>query len=144
MSLSIRCAKSVVYHWTDAYCMHTPSHTERERERLAALVHVSLSLSPPSPQCLLTAPPVTCHVHHLQAASPDEAALVSAVKRLGFSFNVRQPDRVVINALGTDESFEVLNVLEFNSTRKVPPVLLSFCVWMCQGIRGYGLMHLRG
>jgi phospholipid-transporting ATPase len=35
-----------------------------------------------------------------QAASPDEAALVLAVKQLGFSFNVRQPDSVTINALG--------------------------------------------
>lgn len=35
-----------------------------------------------------------------QAASPDEAALVQAVKHLGFSFNVRQPDSIIINALG--------------------------------------------
>eukprot|EP00043_Microstomoeca_roanoka_P004522 m.50266 g.50266 ORF g.50266 m.50266 type:complete len:1089 (-) comp12533_c0_seq3:442-3708(-) len=59
-----------------------------------------------------------------QAASPDEAALVSAVKQLGFSFNVRQPDRVVINALGRDETFFVLNVLEFNSTRKRMSVIV--------------------
>ncbi|EGD72161.1 hypothetical protein PTSG_00182 [Salpingoeca rosetta] len=59
-----------------------------------------------------------------QAASPDEAALVSAVKRLGFSFNVRQPDRVVINALGSDETFFILNVLEFNSTRKRMSVIV--------------------
>jgi phospholipid-transporting ATPase len=54
-----------------------------------------------------------------QAASPDEAALVEAVKLLGFSFNVRQPDSVGINALGQDETYRILNVLEFNSTRKV-------------------------
>jgi hypothetical protein len=35
-----------------------------------------------------------------QAASPDEAALVNAVKQLGFSFNARTPNMVFINALG--------------------------------------------
>eukprot|EP00730_Choanoeca_flexa_P004838 TRINITY_DN11817_c0_g1_i2.p1 TRINITY_DN11817_c0_g1~~TRINITY_DN11817_c0_g1_i2.p1 ORF type:complete len:1157 (+),score=344.14 TRINITY_DN11817_c0_g1_i2:140-3610(+) len=53
-----------------------------------------------------------------QAASPDESALVEAVKQLGFSFNVRQPESVTINALGQDQTYEILNVLEFNSTRK--------------------------
>lgn len=53
-----------------------------------------------------------------QAASPDEAALVAAVKQLGFSFNVRTPSTVIVNALGHDETYEVLNVLEFDSTRK--------------------------
>jgi hypothetical protein len=32
---------------------------------------------------------------------------------------VRQPDSVGINALGQDETYRILNVLEFNSTRKV-------------------------
>ncbi|EDQ89125.1 uncharacterized protein MONBRDRAFT_8524 [Monosiga brevicollis MX1] len=59
-----------------------------------------------------------------QAASPDESALVEAVKRLGFSFNVRQPESVQINALGRDEKYEILNVLEFNSTRKRMSVIV--------------------
>eukprot|EP00055_Hartaetosiga_balthica_P013214 m.66930 g.66930 ORF g.66930 m.66930 type:complete len:1162 (+) comp8199_c0_seq1:30-3515(+) len=59
-----------------------------------------------------------------QAASPDEAALVEAVKVLGFSFNVRQPDRIIINALGNDETFFILNILEFNSTRKRMSVIV--------------------
>ncbi|XP_020607976.1 phospholipid-transporting ATPase IB-like isoform X2 [Orbicella faveolata] len=53
-----------------------------------------------------------------QAASPDEGALVKGAKKLGFSFNVRTPTSVIINAMGQEEVYEVLNVLEFNSTRK--------------------------
>ncbi|XP_031569883.1 phospholipid-transporting ATPase IA-like isoform X2 [Actinia tenebrosa] len=53
-----------------------------------------------------------------QAASPDEGALVKGAKKLGFSFNVRTPTSVIINAMGKEEVYEVLNVLEFNSNRK--------------------------
>ena len=59
-----------------------------------------------------------------QAASPDEAALVQGVKALGFSFNSRRPDSVQINALGAEEVYQVLNVIEFNSTRKRMSVVL--------------------
>eukprot|EP00051_Salpingoeca_urceolata_P032761 m.17242 g.17242 ORF g.17242 m.17242 type:complete len:1165 (+) comp5427_c0_seq1:383-3877(+) len=59
-----------------------------------------------------------------QAASPDERALVEAVKRLGFSFNVRTPEGVVINALGQEERYDILNVLEFDSTRKRMSVIV--------------------
>ena len=59
-----------------------------------------------------------------QAASPDERALVEAVKHLGFSFNVRTPQAVIINALGQEERYEILNVLEFNSTRKRMSVIV--------------------
>eukprot|EP00054_Salpingoeca_dolichothecata_P013519 m.75492 g.75492 ORF g.75492 m.75492 type:complete len:1176 (-) comp20522_c0_seq1:32-3559(-) len=59
-----------------------------------------------------------------QAASPDEHALVTAVKHLGFSFNTRTPESVTISALGQDERYEILNVLEFNSTRKRMSVIV--------------------
>jgi len=59
-----------------------------------------------------------------QAASPDEAALVYAVKMLGFSFNARTPQKCFINALGKEECYEILNVLEFNSTRKRMSVIV--------------------
>jgi phospholipid-transporting ATPase len=59
-----------------------------------------------------------------QAASPDEEALVKAVKALGFSFNARSPSSVTINALGKEEEYEILNVLEFNSTRKRMSVIV--------------------
>ena len=60
-----------------------------------------------------------------QCASPDEAALVKAVKQLGFSFNVRTPQTVKLNVLGQDQEFQVLNVLEFNSTRKRMSVIVK-------------------
>ncbi|XP_032231937.1 phospholipid-transporting ATPase IA isoform X2 [Nematostella vectensis] len=59
-----------------------------------------------------------------QAASPDEGALVKGAKKLGFSFNVRTPTSVIINAMGKEEVYEILNVLEFNSTRKRMSVIV--------------------
>jgi len=59
-----------------------------------------------------------------QAASPDEGALVKGAKQLGFSFNVRTPTSVIINVLGQEEVYEVLNVLEFNSSRKRMSVIV--------------------
>lgn len=59
-----------------------------------------------------------------QASSPDENALVVGVKKLGFSFNARSPEMVFINALGKEERYELLNVLEFNSTRKRMSVIV--------------------
>eukprot|EP00794_Sanderia_malayensis_P006961 gene6961-7746_t len=59
-----------------------------------------------------------------QAASPDEGALVKGAKQLGFSFNVRTPTSVIINVLGQEEVYEILNVLEFNSTRKRMSVIV--------------------
>lgn len=52
------------------------------------------------------------------AASPDERALVYGAKRFGFVFNTRTPTYVEMNALGDQERYEILNVLEFTSTRK--------------------------
>lgn len=43
---------------------------------------------------------------------------------LGFSFNARSPSSVIINALGKEEEYQVLNVLEFNSTRKRMSVIV--------------------
>ncbi|CAG8455671.1 8932_t:CDS:2 [Paraglomus occultum] len=53
-----------------------------------------------------------------QAESPDEAALVSAAKNVGFAFLRRNNNYLRVDILGTEYDFEVLNVLEFNSTRK--------------------------
>ncbi|XP_062717098.1 probable phospholipid-transporting ATPase IA isoform X4 [Aedes albopictus] len=52
------------------------------------------------------------------AASPDERALVYGAKRFGYVFHTRTPTYVEIEALGVHERFEILNVLEFTSTRK--------------------------
>jgi len=53
-----------------------------------------------------------------QAASPDEEALVKGARELGFEFKNRTPSTVEILANGTKEIYEILNILEFNSTRK--------------------------
>ncbi|GMJ04749.1 aminophospholipid ATPase 3 [Hibiscus trionum] len=60
-----------------------------------------------------------------QAASPDEAALVLAAKNFGFFFYRRTPTTIYVREshverMGKiqDVSYEILNVLEFNSTRK--------------------------
>ncbi|KAF9453983.1 phospholipid-translocating P-type ATPase [Macrolepiota fuliginosa MF-IS2] len=53
-----------------------------------------------------------------QASSPDEAALVAGAELLGFQFRTRKPKSVFIDVMGQDQEFEILNVCEFNSTRK--------------------------
>ena len=74
---------------------------------------------------------------HYQASSPDEAALVAGAEQLGYQFHVRlslfltwdicptnaalqtrKPKSVFVNIRGTSFEYEVLNVCEFNSTRK--------------------------
>ncbi|XP_064784789.1 phospholipid-transporting ATPase IA-like isoform X1 [Oncorhynchus masou masou] len=59
-----------------------------------------------------------------QASSPDEGALVRAASSLGFVFCGRTPDSVIIHALGTEQRFELLNVLEFTSDRKRMSVIM--------------------
>eukprot|EP00743_Colponemidia_sp_Colp-15_P004663 GILK01005024.1.p1 GENE.GILK01005024.1~~GILK01005024.1.p1 ORF type:complete len:1174 (-),score=231.08 GILK01005024.1:215-3736(-) len=53
-----------------------------------------------------------------QASSPDELALVNGARFAGFYFHTRTENGVVVNMMGEDVSFEILNVLEFNSDRK--------------------------
>lgn len=53
-----------------------------------------------------------------QASSPDEAALVSGAELLGFRFHTRKPKSVFVDVMGQTQEFEILNVCEFNSTRK--------------------------
>ncbi|KAM6132811.1 phospholipid-transporting ATPase IA isoform 4-T4 [Pterocles gutturalis] len=59
-----------------------------------------------------------------QAASPDEGALVRAARHLHFVFTGRTPDSVIIESLGQEERYELLNVLEFTSTRKRMSVIV--------------------
>ncbi|NXH16048.1 AT8A1 ATPase, partial [Bucco capensis] len=59
-----------------------------------------------------------------QAASPDEGALVRAARHLHFVFTGRTPDSVIIETLGQEERYELLNVLEFTSTRKRMSVIV--------------------
>ncbi|PYH97716.1 phospholipid-translocating P-type ATPase domain-containing protein [Aspergillus ellipticus CBS 707.79] len=53
-----------------------------------------------------------------QAQSPDEAALVSTAKDCGFTLLGRSNDDLIVNVLGEERTYTVLNTLEFNSTRK--------------------------
>ncbi|KAK9050975.1 hypothetical protein SSX86_027602 [Deinandra increscens subsp. villosa] len=79
-----------------------------------------------------------------QAASPDEAALVTAAKNFGFFFYRRTPTMVYVREshvekMGKvqDVSYEILNVLEFNSTRKRQSVVCRYkdgrLVLYCKG-----------
>ncbi|XP_076889767.1 phospholipid-transporting ATPase 3-like [Bidens hawaiensis] len=79
-----------------------------------------------------------------QAASPDEAALVTAAKNFGFFFYRRTPTMVYVREshaekMGKvqDGTYEILNVLEFNSTRKRQSVVCRYndgrLVLYCKG-----------
>ncbi|KAK9720781.1 hypothetical protein K7432_003913 [Basidiobolus ranarum] len=59
-----------------------------------------------------------------RAESPDENALVSAAKDLGFTFLSRNKDSITIDVLGEEVTFQLLQVLEFNSTRKRMSVII--------------------
>eukprot|EP00727_Mastigamoeba_balamuthi_P008457 m51a1_g4233 putative probable phospholipid-transporting atpase ia isoform x2 (1527) ;mRNA; r:126100-132652 len=59
-----------------------------------------------------------------QSSSPDESALVEAAKSLGYEFSARTPRRVSIKVNGLTSEFELLNTLEFNSTRKRMSVIV--------------------
>lgn len=53
-----------------------------------------------------------------QAASPDEACLVKGAKSLGVEFTDRNETSVMISVAGEGRTFQLLNIIEFNSTRK--------------------------
>ncbi|EGV62433.1 phospholipid-translocating P-type ATPase [Yamadazyma tenuis ATCC 10573] len=54
----------------------------------------------------------------LKAQSPDEAALVGTARSLGFAFVGNTKQGVLIDTQGVTKEYQILNVLEFNSTRK--------------------------
>lgn len=54
----------------------------------------------------------------LSASSPDEQALVAGAGFFGFRFVNRTPGVAHVDVHGTSREFEMLDVLEFNSTRK--------------------------
>ncbi|KAK4886421.1 hypothetical protein RN001_002692 [Aquatica leii] len=59
------------------------------------------------------------------AASPDERALVYGACKFGYKFLSRTPDQVEIDALGERQIYEILNVIEFTSTRKRMSVIVK-------------------
>ncbi|XP_055810180.1 phospholipid-transporting ATPase 3-like isoform X2 [Solanum dulcamara] len=79
-----------------------------------------------------------------QAASPDEAALVAAAKNFGFFFYKRTPTLIYVRESHAEKMgqiqdipYEILNVLEFNSTRKRQSVVCRYpdgrLVLYCKG-----------
>ncbi|KAG0668053.1 aminophospholipid translocase [Maudiozyma exigua] len=62
-----------------------------------------------------------------QAASPDEGALVQGASDLGYKFIIRKPHSVrILLDSGEEKEYELLNVCEFNSTRKRMSAILRF------------------
>ncbi|KAJ5122948.1 hypothetical protein N7448_009045 [Penicillium atrosanguineum] len=53
-----------------------------------------------------------------KAQSPDEAALVSTARDCGFTVLGRAGDDLLLNIMGEERTYTVLNTLEFNSSRK--------------------------
>ncbi|KXZ56084.1 hypothetical protein GPECTOR_2g966 [Gonium pectorale] len=86
--------------------------------RLLAVCHTVIPDGPPEPDKI-----------KYEAESPDEAALVVAAKVFGFFFFKRTNTTVTVRertARGEqDVEYEVLNILEFNSTRKRMSVVIK-------------------
>eukprot|EP00668_Euglena_longa_P001273 GGOE01001505.1.p1 GENE.GGOE01001505.1~~GGOE01001505.1.p1 ORF type:complete len:1133 (-),score=369.93 GGOE01001505.1:261-3659(-) len=73
-----------------------------------------------------------------QAESPDEAALVEAAVEFGFRFLDRKAGGIcLISALGVEQTWRVLNVLEFNSDRKRMSVI-------CRAPDGNLMLYCKG
>lgn len=53
-----------------------------------------------------------------QASSPDEGALVKGASNLNYRFHTRRPNSVTCSIRGQDQEYQVLNICEFNSSRK--------------------------
>ncbi|KAH9927393.1 phospholipid-translocating P-type ATPase, partial [Amylocystis lapponica] len=68
--------------------------------------------------CHTVIPEVRDGKMHYQASSPDEAALVAGAELLGYQFHTRKPKSVFVNVQGTSYEYVILNICEFNSTRK--------------------------
>ena len=59
------------------------------------------------------------------AASPDELALVNGARHLGFAFESRDDDNnMICRAWGEERKYKLLNVIEFDSTRKRMSVII--------------------
>ncbi|KAI7866455.1 hypothetical protein BDF14DRAFT_1743655 [Spinellus fusiger] len=73
-----------------------------------------------------------------KAQSPDEAALVATARDMGFVFLKQNAKVITVLVKGREERYTLLNVLEFNSTRKrmsviVKPEKSDKIVLLCKG-----------
>lgn len=53
-----------------------------------------------------------------KAQSPDEAALVATARDMGFTVLASSSDNIDLNVMGEHRRYPILNIIEFNSTRK--------------------------
>ncbi|KAF9970035.1 hypothetical protein BGZ73_007362 [Actinomortierella ambigua] len=72
-----------------------------------------------------------------KAQSPDEAALVSTARDVGFVFLEKQGAMMHLEIMGQPRSYKILNILEFNSNRKRMSIILrppeGGIVLVCKG-----------
>ncbi|KAI9675252.1 MAG: hypothetical protein M1817_001154 [Caeruleum heppii] len=73
-----------------------------------------------------------------KAQSPDEAALVATARDCGFTVMGRNDDGIIVNVMGVEKEYQVLNTLEFNSTRKRMSAIIRMpedgrIVLLCKG-----------
>ncbi|MFS7958698.1 putative P-type phospholipid transporter [Helianthus anomalus] len=132
-------AREKGFNFDDARLMHGAWRNEpnpdmcKEFFRCLAICHTVLPEGEETPEKL-----------RYQAASPDEAALVTAAKNFGFFFYRRTPTMIYVREshvekIGKvqDVTYEILNVLEFNSTRKRQSVVCRYgdgrLVLYCKG-----------
>lgn len=69
---------------------------------------------------LVSNDPETIEDIEYKASSPDEAAIVKGAKDIGFTFIGRDNDKLILNVLGTEEEYKILNVLEVHSYNAYP------------------------
>ncbi|KXS19904.1 phospholipid-translocating P-type ATPase [Gonapodya prolifera JEL478] len=83
-----------------------------------------------------------------QASSPDEAALVSAARDSGFTFIRRKQDEILLDFMGTELTYKVLQVLEFSSDRKRMSVIVQtntgLILLLCKGADSVIFERLEG
>ncbi|KAF8976760.1 hypothetical protein BGZ46_007983 [Entomortierella lignicola] len=119
---------------------HGSGNRSRKNSNAASTVSVPKVIAGSKPATSLDEQEKTKPVLRYRAESPDEAALVSAAKNVGFVFvsrgaaaagaegeakaggNSRQ--NVNVNFLGQDHTYEQLDVIKFNSTRKRMTVIV--------------------
>jgi magnesium-transporting ATPase (P-type) len=73
-----------------------------------------------------------------RGSSPDEEELVKACSRVGIVFEKKENDTMIVNVQGTEERYEVVNMLEFTSERKRMSVLVRPISVSPNGVDGRG------
>lgn len=71
-----------------------------------------------------------------KAQSPDEAALVATARDMGYNFVERTQKGVIIDVQGTQQEYQILNTLEFNSSRKRMSAIVKYqgkILLICKG-----------